>query len=90
MTQSQDRIISIIPGTGGNFDQRGGHPERVLQLGAQLTREYAGCRPHLIGILKAPACFTPISSGRRSACFHRFHCRLHYGNSTTTSEKCAF
>jgi hypoxanthine phosphoribosyltransferase len=59
---------------------------RVRQLGEQLTREYTGCRPHLIGILKGASVFhadliraidLPVSID--------FIAVSSYGNSTTTS-----
>jgi hypoxanthine phosphoribosyltransferase len=59
---------------------------RVQEMGAELTREYAGRRPHLIGILKGASVFhadliraidLPVSID--------FIAVSSYGNSTTTS-----
>jgi len=60
--------------------------KRIKELGAQLTRDYAGGRPHLIGILKGASVFhadliraidLPVSID--------FLAVSSYGDSTTTS-----
>ena len=59
---------------------------RIRELGAQLTKDYAGCRPHLIAILKGASVFhADLIRAIDLPASIDFLAVSSYGNSTTSS-----